>query len=167
MTAMVLITEAGRELQRTYFEEGEASSPQVYEAIGDIETEAYRLGAREGKAIERDRIANAITKLPDYHGYTMRPPNAQRWMARGRVVSAIYDLRDRSGEAGSQVVVDPFPDKEATHPALTETLLTTVLYDWMPDGADVAVGFEGKHRHMTGADLATFIFERAAEYDHD
>ena len=42
--------------------------------------------------------------------------------------------------------------------------LTRVLYDWMPDGAEVAVGFDGESRHMTGSDLARYLFDRANEY---
>jgi hypothetical protein len=45
--------------------------------------------------------------------------------------------------------------------------LTTVLYDWMPDGADVSVGFDGASAHFTGSDLAAFIFDRAREYDQE
>ncbi len=43
--------------------------------------------------------------------------------------------------------------------------LTTVLYDWMPDGADLSdPDHDGQGIHLTGGDLARFIFDRAAEY---
>lgn len=47
---------------------------------------------------------------------------------------------------------------------INEEQLTRVLYDWMPDGADVAdeAGDVGGG-HFTGSDLARFIFDRARE----
>lgn len=42
--------------------------------------------------------------------------------------------------------------------------LTNVIYDWMPDGAQVSVGLDGETRHLTGADLARYLFDRAEEY---
>ena len=48
---------------------------------------------------------------------------------------------------------------------LDVTRLTTVLYDWVPDGADVSdPDRDGHGLHLTGGDLARFIFARAAEY---
>ena len=53
------------------------------------------------------------------------------------------------------------PDMRRT---LTVEQLTAVLYDWMSDGADVAVGFDGDTAHLTGGDLAHYIFDRFDEY---
>lgn len=56
--------------------------------------------------------------------------------------------------------VAPKPDSQ-----IDAKRLTTVLYDWMPDGGDVSLGLEGDVIHLTGSDLADYIFERASEYE--
>jgi hypothetical protein len=61
---------------------------------------------------------------------------------------------------GALTTPEPVPAAEG----LDVERLTTVLYDWMPDGADVSVGLDGESLHLTGGDLARYIFERAGEY---
>ena len=42
---------------------------------------------------ERERIAEKVRNLDDYHGWTMDPPNAQRWINRAAVL-AIMEERE-------------------------------------------------------------------------
>ncbi len=61
--------------------------------------------------------------------------------------------------------IDRLAAAPATDAGLDVKLLTTVLYDWMPDGADVCdPDNDGQGIHLTGADLARFIFDAAAGY---
>ena len=79
---------------------------------------------------------------------------------RGCILPCSAEAAILAIEAEARAAPDPAPLD-----VLTVKRLTTVLYDWVPDGADVSSDTDdGRTLHLTGSDLAEFIFERAREY---
>jgi hypothetical protein len=146
----------------------------VFWGRGDPRAEAVQLAAMAVRYLVdvADRAALATTGQPE-HSHIWRDGEL---LLNGCALPHAQpeDTRTAEYHGHEQEVCEPcwkaghdVGDTRTADPGglrLDAATLTTVLYDWMPDGAGVSVGFDGRTAHLSGGDLAAFIFERAAEY---
>jgi hypothetical protein len=128
----------------------------------------------------RRLLAAAIEEEAQEDAYLRRHPRADlrrhpraewnntiaRWERDTWLINNAEALIAAAEELSATEQRSPADTSTVSEPAgLDVERLAVVIGDWMPDGADVSVGFDGKSAHLVGTDLARYIFDRAAEYD--